>query len=74
MGKFLHPLHHRIQKLLAEGSGMTLGQDGYGGAFNATKAVDDNSLIESIVRYAERTTAVESKVSDLESRLAQLKM
>ena len=62
------------EKLLAEGSGTTLGQDGYGGAFHATETTDDNSLTESIVRYAERTTAAESKVSDLESRLAQLEM
>ena len=44
------------EKLLAEGGGTTLGQDGYGGAFNATDTEqDDSTLTESIVRYAERT-------------------
>ena len=61
------------EKLLAEGGGTTLGQEGYGGAFNATET-DNTSLTESIVRYAERTTAAESKVSELENRLAQLEM
>ena len=46
-----------------------------GGAFNATESTTDNtSLSESIVRYAERTTAAEGKVSDLEQRLGQLEM
>ena len=63
------------EKLLAEGSGTTLAQDGYGGAFHATETTaDETSLTESIVRYAERTTAAESKVSELENRLAQLEM
>ena len=38
------------EKLLAEGGGTTLEQDGYGGAFNATETNTDNtSLTESIV-------------------------
>ena len=68
-------LHYitEYEKLLAEGGGTTLGQDGYGGAFNATDTEqDDSTLTESIVRYAERTTEAEGKVADLENRLAQL--
>ena len=61
------------EKLLAESGGTTLGQEGYGGAFNATET-NEASLTESIVRYAEKTTAAESKVSELENRLAQLEM
>jgi hypothetical protein len=64
------------EKLLAEGGGTTLGQDGYGGAFNATAETitDDTSLTESIVRYAERASAAEGKVSELEQRLSQLEV
>ena len=62
------------KKLLAEGGGTTLAQVRYGGAFNATDAGEDTSLTDSLVRYAERTMAAESKVSNLESHLAQLEM
>jgi hypothetical protein len=63
------------EKLLAEGGGTTLGQDGYGGAFHATESTtDDTSLTESIVRYAERATAAEGKVTELEQRLSQLEI
>jgi hypothetical protein len=63
------------EKLLAEGGGTTLGQDGYGGAFHATESTtDDASLTESIVRYAERATAAEGKVTELEQRLSQLEI
>ena len=35
---------------------------------------DDTSITESIVKYAERATLAESKVSNLEQRLAQLEV
>jgi len=35
---------------------------------------DDASLAESIVKYAERATMAEAKVSNLEQRLAQLEV
>jgi hypothetical protein len=63
--------------MLAEGSGTTMSQEGWGAAYNAigTQNDDDaNSLTESIVKYAERATAVESKVSELESRLSNLEI
>ena len=56
------------EELLAEGGGTTLGQDGYGGAFNVTEATtEDSSLTESIVQHAEQATAAEGEVTDLES-------
>ena len=46
------------EKLLEEGGCMTLCQEGYGTAFNYTEAtMEEYSITESIVRYAERTTA-----------------
>ena len=63
------------EKLLAEGGGTTLGQEGYGGAFHMADVMDDDtSITESIVKYAERATMAESKVSNLEQRLAQLEV
>ena len=62
------------EKMLAAGGGTTLGNEGYGGAYNAVEQDDATSLAESIVQYAERTSAAEGKVSDLESRLAALEM
>jgi hypothetical protein len=67
----------QYEKMLAEGSGTTMSQEGWGTAFNATGTQQDddgNSLTESIVKYAERATAAESKVSELESRLSNLEM
>ena len=61
-------------KLLDESGGPTLGNAGYSGAFNATTDDDTTSLTESIVQYAERATAAESKVSDLESRIAAIEL
>jgi len=63
------------EKLLAEGGGTTLGQEGYGGTFYMADTMDDDtSITESIVKYAERATMAESKVSNLEQRLAQLEV
>ena len=46
------------EKLLEEGGCMTLCQEGYGTAFNYTEAtMEEYSITESIVRYAERTPA-----------------
>ena len=52
-----------------------MGQEGYGTVFHATTAIDgDDSLAASIVDYAERTSAAESKASDLEKRLGMLEI
>jgi hypothetical protein len=63
-------------KMLAKGSGTTMSQEGWGAAYNAIGSNDDdaNSLTESIIKYAERATIAESKVSNLESRLSMLEM
>ena len=51
---------------------MTLGQEGYGTAFNATEAtMEESSITESIVCYAERATSAEGKVQALEDRINQ---
>jgi len=63
------------ETLLAEGGGTTLGQEGCGGAFHMADTLeDDASITESIVKYAERVIMAESKVSNLEQRLAQLEV
>jgi hypothetical protein len=74
--QFREVMVRQYEKMLAEGSGTTLSQEGWGGAYNAIGTNDDdaNSLTESIVKYAERATLAESKVSDLESCLSMLEM
>ena len=65
----------QYERLLKLGTGITMGQEGYGTAFHATTATDgDDSLAASIVDYAERTSAAESKVSNLENRLGMLEI
>ena len=63
------------EKMLAANWGTIMGQEGYGtgGAYNAIED-DGSSLAETIVQYAERSLTAEAQVSDLESRLAALKM
>ena len=74
--KFREVMVQQYEKMLAEGTGTTISQEGWGGAYNAIGPNEDdaNSLTESIVKYAERATLAESKVSDLESRLSMLEM
>ena len=63
------------EKLLRESGGTTMGQEGYGIAYNATEEnEEESSLAESIVKYAERATSAERTVADLEGRLAVLEM
>ena len=63
------------EKLLRESGGTTMGQEGYGMAYNATEGnEDESSLAESIVRYADRATSAEKMVADLEGRMAILEM
>ena len=60
------------EKLLAEGAGVTTGDEGYPTAFHTTNASDGDdrsSLAESVVRFAERTSEAELKVGALEERL-----
>jgi hypothetical protein len=74
--QFREVMVRQYEKMLAEGTGTTISQEGWGAAYNAIGPNDDdnNSLTESIVKYAERATLAESKVSDLESRLSMLEM
>ena len=60
--------------MLTAGGGTTMASEGYGGAYNAMEQEDASSLAGSIVQYAERASAAEGKVSDLESCLAALEM
>ena len=63
------------EKLLRESGGTTMGQEGYGMAYNATEGnEDESSLAESIVRYADRATSAEKMVADLEGPMAILEM
>eukprot|EP00978_Attheya_sp_CCMP212_P010665 scaffold25948_cov32-Attheya_sp.AAC.3 len=63
------------EKLLRESGGTTMGQEGYGIAYNATEGnEEESSSAESIVKYAERATSAERTVADLEGRLAVLEM
>ena len=63
------------KKLLVAGGGTTMAQEGYGrqGAFKLVKE-ETSSLANSIIQYAERATTVESRVSELESRLLALEI
>ena len=65
------------ERMLAEGTGPTVAQEGWGGAFNATEDPADEedtaSLLESVTRYAERATAAESDVSTLKSEMGELR-
>ncbi len=59
--------------MLAEAGGSIFVQEGYGAAYNITD--DDNgSLAESLVKYAERASVAEAKVSELESRMSAMEM
>ena len=66
------------ERMLCKGGGSTVGQEGYGLAFMATRQEgedgDDISLVKSIIQYAERTLVAEAKMSAMESCLSQLEM
>ena len=63
------------KRLLVEGGGATLGQDGHGGAYHTAATLGgDLSITESIVKYVEQTILVEPKDSNLEQRSAQLEV
>ena len=55
------------ERMLAEGSGKTIHQEGYGTAFHAEETMSkEETLTETIMKYAERASQAESKVSKLE--------
>ena len=61
------------KRMPAKGSGTTIQQEGYGTAFHAKETMgNEESLTETIPKYAERASQAESRVSELEGRLAML--
>ena len=55
------------KRMLTEGSGMTIHQEGYGKAFHAKETMsNEETLKETIVKYVERASKAESKVRELE--------
>ena len=65
----------QYDRLLKLGHGITMGQEGYGTAFHAATATDDDdSLLAIIVNYAERTSTAKSKVINLENRVGILEV
>ena len=72
--KFMVTKYERLQQ---EIGGTTLGQEGYGGAYMGTEGQDDDggsSLTASVVEYAKKASRTDTRVSDLESRLATFEM
>ena len=63
------------ERMLTEGAGTRIQQEGYGTAFHAKETMsDEESLTETIVKYAERASLAESRVSKLGGRLSVLEM
>ena len=62
------------ERMLREGQDPTNAKEGYGGMFNAMEGDDVDSIVEAITQYAERATSAESKTSEMESELSQLKL
>ena len=61
------------KRMLAEGAGTTIQQEGYGTAFHAEEAMSaEESLTETILKYAECASQAELRVSELEGRLSML--
>ena len=55
------------KRMLTEGSCTTIHQEGYGTAFHSEEAMrNEESLTKTIVKYAERASQAESRVSKLE--------
>ena len=62
------------ERMLREGQDTTNAKEGYGGMFNAMEGDDGDSIVEAITQYSERATSAESKTSEMESELSQLKL
>ena len=61
--------------MLTEGAGTTIQQEGYGTAYHAEESMsNEESIIETIVKYAEHVSLAKSMVSELEGRLSMLEM
>ena len=65
----------KYERMLTEGLGTTIHQERYDTAFHAKEIMsDEETLTETIVKYAERVSKAESRVNELEGRLAMLEM
>ena len=65
----------KYERMLAEGAGTTIQQEGYGTAFHAEEDMSYEKLLtETIVKYVERASQAELRVSELEGRLSMLEM
>ena len=65
----------KYERMLAEGSVTTINQEVYGTACHAEETMrDEETLTETIVKYAEWVSQADSRVSELEVRLAILEM
>ena len=57
----------KYERMLAEGAGTTIQQEGYGTAFHAEEDMSYEKLLtETILNYAERESLAELRVSELE--------
>ena len=60
----------KYERMLAEGAGTTIRQEGYGTAFHAEETMsDEESLTKTIVKYAERASLAKLRVCEFEGRL-----
>ena len=65
------------KRLQQELGGTTLGQEGYGGEFLGTEGTPDDdrsSLAASVIEYVEKASHTDTRVSELEARLAAFEM
>ena len=63
------------ERMLAEGADTRIQQEGYGTVFHAEETMSNGeSLTETTVKYAERASLEDSRVSELEERLSMLEM
>ena len=62
----------QYERLLREQGGSTMGQEGYGSAFNARQE-DDDSLVTAVTNFAEKTTENESKLGSMAAELSELR-
>jgi hypothetical protein len=74
---FRHFMIDQYERMLREGGGSTMGQDGYSTAFVAAtdggNADEDNELMSSVTRFAERGVETETKVDALQAELDEIK-
>jgi len=59
------------ERMLREGGDPSIQQEGYGSAFMGIDE-DGESIVESIVKYAERATPADAKMTEMESRLSSI--